>query len=211
MVEFNLPNKNSVSFYRKHFKVLFLMLILILIVPGYFLLIKPERGASQELKISAETKAALLAQNLKKLGDYKKIIDNYEKIDPAIEEKIREILPAGIDAANLYVNLQSIADKNNVLLGSINVSLQEGTAASKKKPNTTTSAGAFFGETKSEDIRGSIGKVGITITLSEVSYAKLKSIFKDLETNLRLFDIESFSYDAPGGTASIVLTSYYLE
>jgi len=53
--------------------------------------------------------------------------------------------------------------------------------------------------------------VNIELELSAVNYIDLKLFFKYLESNVRIFDVNSFVYNPENGELSLSISSYFLD
>lgn len=190
-------------FYLAKFKVLVFLVLLIIILPGYFFFVKPEYESYQKNK---QLNAQYQSQRdlaLNQLKGYKKTLSVYQAVDPLEEEKINQILPDNYDEANLYVNLESIV--KTVGLSLDNIIINPVTTQVTRRPvigkNTEAEAA----------LSNQIGLIDIELILSDVSYVKMKNFFTVLETNIRLLDVKQFNFNAVDGTLSVSLQAYYLK
>lgn len=199
--------KNKIiPFYVKHFKIFVVLLFLILLLPGYFLLINPENTKYKQNKSSALLQEQTLNQKMLQLQKYKKIIINYEALDPQDKQKIGEIIPIGPDEANLYINLESLAEQVRAEVSSINIQLNE-----EKNPTSQKVPAKTPAEPVQKNITGQLKSLTVNLSLTSISYNKIKQLFALIETNVRLMDIKSFVFSPSDGSLSLVLTAYYLR
>jgi hypothetical protein len=192
-------------FYVSRFKFLIVLLVLMIIVPGYYLLIKPQYNFYKSNLAQINRLDKELKINLKQLASNSKIITDYESINKLDKEKIEQILPATPRAADLYINLQSIAQQNNLTVESLFVNPAKQTLTKKIIPGKKTKKDSLLSGLSL------VNKINIDFDLQDVSYAKMKKFFHDMEINLRLLDIQSFSFDPENSALSLKLTAYYLK
>lgn len=196
-------NKKPQPFYVVKFKLIVFVLILIIILPGYYLLIKPQYLKYKSNLAIFNRLEKELRINLKQLNSNKKIILDYQSINQLDKDKIDYILPNKPDIANLYVNLQAVAQKNNLTLTNLSIN-----------PLKTIEKKIIFPKQESKQINKNlnlIANVEINLELESVSYAKMKKLFYDLETNLRLLDILNFEFSPSDGSLSLFLHAYHLK
>ena len=103
-------------------------------------------------------------------------------------------MPADKDVAGLFVQLQEIAEKNNLLLASVNIN---------ETPEAITAQDA---KSQIKQISVNLGLVNPAVN----SYQKIKNFLSDLELNLRLFDISAVYFTPGDKTFSVNLVTYYL-
>ncbi len=195
----------SPPFYVAKFKFLIILLVLVIIIPGYYLLIKPQYHLYKSNLAQINRLDKELKINLKQLASNSKIVSDYESINKLDKEKIEQILPTAPRAADLYVNLQSIAQQNNLSIETLFVNPAKPTPVKKIIPGK---------KIEKNDLSSGlslVNKINIDFDLQDVSYAKMKKFFRDLETNLRLLDVQTFTFDPENATLSLKLTAYYLR
>ena len=204
-------NKKKRPFYVKKFGILIILLALIILVPGYLFLAKPQYISYQKNKVLNNRFKQELEHNIKELLSYKKIFSSYEQINPFEEEQLNQILPSQIDDSSLYVNLDALVKQAGIVLDSIDIRQVDSgdnnkkSKSSKKQPKTTTQAPI------PEGLKGTLETVEIKLSLSEVSYSKIKNLLDLLEINLRLFDVQSFDFNAADSSLDLLLHTYYIQ
>ena len=128
------------------------------------------------------------------LNNLNELINDYQKISQADVGRIKNVLPADKDVAGLFVQLQEIAEKNNLLLASVNIN---------ETPEAITAQDA---KSQIKQISVNLGLVNPAVN----SYQKIKNFLSDLELNLRLFDISAVYFTPGDKTFSVNLVTYYL-
>lgn len=201
-------NKNKAPFYVAKFKILITLLLLAILVPGYLFFVKPEYQAYQKNKSLFDNQQSELEQAIKELLDHKKIILSYQEIDSLAEEKINQILPSDVNESDLYVNFSSLVERVGLVLDDISIQLI--TSSDKDKSSRQADLQATQ-EKATQTIRGELGEIQVDLSLSDVSYIKIKNLMDLLESNLRLVDVQSFHFNAQEGSLSLMFKTYYLK
>jgi len=200
-------SKKQQSFFIVYFKVLVVVLFLTLLVPGYLLLIKPERSVYQQNKaLFAENERDLTQKNARLL-EYKKVLMSYKNISPDDQEKIAEVLPYDPSEANLYVNFSSLAEAVGAQVEGISVQLGEGSAGQRSEEELIQEKSASAGQA----INGQLKTALANFELSGISYTKTKELLNLIENNLRILDVKSFKFAPAEGNLSLVMQVYYLK
>ncbi len=191
--------KEKIPSYIKNFKSIVFLIILVIIIPSYYFLIKPQYDnyKANQRKISQLEKQRQL--NIQQLLTNKKIITEYEAINQLDKNKIDQILPQQPDLANLYINLEAIVQQSGLILENMTV---EPVKVIKKK--------VVFADDPKIKKNNQLGIIDINLAVSNVSYAKMKNFFKMLEMNIRLFDIEKFNFVPAEGNLDLNFKTYYL-
>ncbi|HOZ36709.1 MAG TPA: hypothetical protein PLR18_02665 [bacterium] len=192
------------QFYIRNFKFLVLLLFVVLLAPGYFLFISPERQSHQinkELLISQERE---LEQKKSQLLELKKTLMNYESISEIDRTKVKEILPYGPSEPDLYINIASLVEASGAVMETINIELNEG-------PSGAQSEEVLIENKKNILATGQIKTARIRLGIANTSYAKMKYLFDLIENNVRLLDIKSFNFNPSEGTLDLTMVAYYLR
>ncbi len=195
--------KKAQPFYVAKFKFIIVLITVIIIAPGYYLLIKPQYNNYKNNSAIINRLEKELQINLKQLSSNRRIISDYQSINQLDKEKINRILPDTPDLANLYVNLQAIVQKNNLNLTNLSAVPEKNNI---KKPILPTQ--------QKKDVRLApdlTSKIRVNLELENVSYAKMKKLFRDLQTNLRLFDVISFDFSPSDSALRLVILTYNLK
>lgn len=194
--------KKPQPFYVVKFKVLVLIIVLLIVVPGYYFLIKPQYLKYKSNSVIVNRLEKELQINLKQLNSNKKMLLDYQFVNPLDKEKIERILPNQPDLANLYINLQAIVQKNNVDLSGITIN-----------PVKVKQKKIIFPKQQAKEESGLdlTANVEINLELKGLSYAKMKKLFHDLETNLRLLDVINFNFNPSDGNLSLSMLAYNLK
>lgn len=200
------PNNSQQKspFYIRNFKFLVFLLFVVLLVPGYFLFINPENQTYRTNKDLLANQERELEQKKNQLLELRKTLVNYESINELDRAKVKEILPYGPSEPDLYINISSLVEASGAKLETINIELNEG-------PGGGQSEEALIQDKKSALAGGQIRTARVRLSVSEINYTKVKSLFNLIENNVRLLDIKSFNFNPSEGTLDLVMVAYYLK
>lgn len=128
------------------------------------------------------------AQNLFNQG--KELRSQYEAVDADAKAKMNVMVPAKIDQIGLLSEVDAIASQSGIALS--NVTAIEGVSADKDR---------------------GVYDIGFTVN---TNYGKFKDFMRNYETSLRLFTLQSVTFDAPDKPDDlikfkVVLRTYYLK
>ncbi|MFA5021889.1 MAG: type 4a pilus biogenesis protein PilO [Patescibacteria group bacterium] len=179
----------------RYYKLVTVLLLIVIGTLSYYFILEPKY---QAVGIGGKYNLDTLNQDLNKRQNYlsnlQKLIANYQKISQEQVAKLSEILPPKEDIPDLFIQLQNLAQEQNLLLSSISINEVPDTAQAK-------------------NANSQIKKLSISLNLiggKGDSYSEIKQFLAALEYNLRLFDVNSvyFSPDSPSYTINI-FTYYY--
>ncbi len=201
-----LPQENNkkIPFYIQNFKLLVLVLFVVLLTPGYFLFIGPERSAYQRNKSFLAAQESEMEQKKSRLLELKKTLMSYDSIGETNIEKVKEILPYDPGQADLYINLSSLVEAAGVKLD--NLSIDPG-----KDKTVALNDNMLLKDKKAATASGQIRSAEINLSVSEVNYAKVKKIFELIENNIRILDVKSFNFSPTDGLLTLSLNTYYIK
>lgn len=189
-------SKNSLianaEIFVKYFSLIFVVIILLAVLgSGYLLYVLVGDDFSRLETLTGQNQKEL-ALKQEKITQLKNIKTDYEGLGESAK-KIVDALPTKADLPGIFIQLENLAVKNNLLLNSLDIANQE---AAEKEDSTVRAAG--------------LNKLSITISVSGGDYFSLKKYLADIENNLRIFDVKSLAYSPAENGYNIVLTAYYL-
>lgn len=198
------------GFLIKYFNLLAIALAAIILIVGFFLLIKPKYNKIfQEIRLSNESSESKYNAAFAHLAQLNKLKAEYEKISPEGIKKIEIMLPSEKFYEEQFVQLESIVLKNGLLLTSLQISPEEfpsgkESAAAKARNNSPEKNKA------AEDILPEeITKIKIAMSVAGVDYLGLKNLLYALENNLQLIDITNLSFSPDQKGVTIEMFAYY--
>ncbi|MBI5076763.1 type 4a pilus biogenesis protein PilO [Candidatus Falkowbacteria bacterium] len=171
-----------VKFFRL---ILTVFLVASLIGAGWFIFTAYRGNIGELSALIAERQQKYQNKNQELTGlkglkvDYANLADS--------EKKILEALPAKKDLPGLFVQLESLANKNNISLISVDFAAEEQKSSER------------------------LHKLSINIVTDSGDYFALKNFLADTEKNLRLTDVKAINFDSAGKTLNLTLNVYYYE
>lgn len=202
--------KNAIIFLARYFNFFVTGIVVVILISGYFLVISPKvKELSEKDKAVEETvfddSAPEFKERQDRLKELKKILADYEEINPDSIKKIKTMLPTRKKQEILLAEMEKIILSNGFLLSSITTEEAKGETPSKK-------TSAKEGESAPvSTILQDVKKLKITMEIIGADYNGLKNILGILENNLRLLDITKVSLNSEKENLSLEGYTYYLE
>jgi Tfp pilus assembly protein PilO len=162
--------------------------ILVYASAAYLLLFMPKIGKFMEGgEYDVRPLEGRLTEGQEYLKQIEEAVADYETVNDAHKRKLDLILPPNEDVPGLFVQIDEVARRNGVVLSAI--------------------------DTVSEDVPASISTRPIRIAANFVggSYRDFLGLLSELESLVRVVDIQSISFTSGSGNYSIVMTAYYME
>lgn len=186
----------TVGFVIKHYQLLVMGLVLLILLIGGVSLIWPKYHEISDMKnISLAGKENLLKVKTDLLKSLQSSEIDYQKIENESINKVYESLPNNIDIPGILVQMEKLTLKNDVVLLAIDINEETlpTTEAAQQSPSKI------------------IKKAKISLNLQGTSYESFKGLLNDLEYNLRIVDIDSITFSPDFKSISINLVTYYQE
>lgn len=182
----------------QYFRLITGVLIILILLIGYFVLIGPQYNSLKEKGIlNYQAQREKLANRKAYLDKLKELQAKYAQLNTKDLESLSYFLPVGEDIPGLFVQAEALAKDNGLVLQNIGVNQP---AVSSDKAGITV---------KKES--AGIGTLSLVMTLTGGSgYGGLKSFLDSLEKNVRLFDVESVNFSPDGQNYSVNAKTYYL-
>ena len=181
------------EFFIHYFRIIVLfVVILILVLFGYTFWTMYQNNVV-ELQQLIKQKQDELNNKQMELEEVQKIQLSYEDLEGE-SKKIFEALPSEESLPSVYIQLEELAIKNNLVLEAVDL----GYVAEKVDLGTGLRS-------------QTLGKVTINLSLSEGNYFTLKNYLIDIEKNIRLMDITGLIYDPSSNTYNLTLNTYYFS
>lgn len=176
--------------FARFYKLITALLVILIVVGAYFFILEPKYNKSgQENVINLDSAKDELLKRQQHFEQLQILVKNYNQISPDEIARIKMILPRNKDIPGLFVQFQELAAKNNILLTSID-----------------------FNDTPLIDNSDGVKEISINIELLSVggnAYQEVKKFIASVETNLRLFDIESVFFTPDSKSYSLTIIAYY--
>ncbi len=168
--------------------------ILILLSIGLFYTFTSDRyEESKQLHALAANYKDIL-NNVSKIEEIRDSLQaTYQSLPPADIDRVKKIMPDHNDVVRLALDLDGVAAKHGIALGSIKTNVDSSTA----------SGGVIYrSEDKLTPYENTNGIVQVSISFVS-SYEKLLEFMTDLEKNLRLMDLVSLSFQSNDEKANL--------
>lgn len=193
-------------------KLAIILLLGIGAAAGFSFYLKPEWAAFRSIR--EETDALRqISEELDALNqNYQKLLAVINSVSAADIGRIRQALPQTQEGAQLLTTLENLAGKHGLALKQIDISVNfepeqspaQASGRSVPRPNTRTLSPAPAAD----------GARTLPITLSlNGSYEAFKAFLRDLESNLRIIDVQSIAFKAAAEQnaldATLKIQTYY--
>jgi len=182
-----------IKFLVRYNKMLTLLLVVLIVSLSYFLVIAPKY---ESISIGGQYDLDALIQKREQQQQYlaqlKLLNENYQRISQGDASKLDKVLPSQKDIPGLFIQLQALAAENNFRLIAVNIDEEADQAIDENK------------------IAG-IKRLNISLNLVGGNYLSLKQFLEDVESNLRIFDVNAVYFSPDSENYSVNLFTYYFE
>ena len=167
--------------------------ILILVSGGIYLgYINGVYDQIKELKVEEEQYAEALKRSEDLNAIHDRLLTIYNGISTRDLERLEKLLPDTIDSIRLLIDMDGIAAKNGLTLSGLSA-----------QPEST------------DNEPGTVGVVQMQFS-TIASYQKFKDFMRDVESSLRVFDINSLSFNQTAGGGdnfnySVDISTYWMN
>lgn len=169
------------------FKLITILAVIIILVLSFLLILKPKYDRIIETRQELKTKQKEFSDQKIYFDEIKKLIANYQKLDPSDIEKIAKVLPTEQDIAGLFVQMEAMTNESGLNLTGLDIS--EKTVPELEKLQ--------------------IKELDVALNLSGGDYEAFKKFLSIIESNLRLMDIISINFAPEATTYALNLKTYY--
>lgn len=189
-----------------------MILSLLLVVAAlvmYFDLLTPAYASLQTEKGQELSEQQLLTNEKQIVTQVQGLVSEYQS-QTQEAQTVSMALPTGEDLSGALNQIYGLADANTINVQSISISVQAVAPAAIVAPVTDQIESAAAGAA----IVKPLGTISFDLGASG-SYENLNAFLESLETNLRLFDVQSITLAKTGGTNQdnfqygITVTTYY--
>ncbi len=198
------------AFVYKHFRIIILLEILVVLILGYFLVIKVKLSETKHYEELVQQQQ----RELTKMKDYRNRALELEKKYKIMEQEAKEdidklynILPPKEDLPNLMAQIEALTLSHNFVLGSITMSSGSDNSLAPKKSVLASSKNT---NSSSTDLIKDVN-INVFIVSDDGGYERIKELLDAFEHHIRFTDIISVSFDQDMKSCSIMLKTYYLD
>jgi Tfp pilus assembly protein PilO len=172
-------------------------------VVAYINLIRPELATVNELRARVQSGSNLLATQQQVVEQVQNLIAQFQNVEQ-VRDSVSLAVPTGEQNVSALRQIEAIANVTGVALSSID--FKTGLAKTTSKKNASSTADTLIKR---------LGTLKITMNVNG-GYDSLKLFLSNLETSMRLTNVQGFKYaPAIGGSVSDQLTveaeMYYQE
>jgi len=171
----------------RYYPTLVIFTIVVLLVVGWFLALQPQYDNYKNLNLDA--KKAELAEYESTLAKLEKTIADWNAVPAQDKAKLDYFLPTDKDIPELITMLEDIAGQSGFIATKVSLSNVE----------TPAVAGT------------DVYPMLVSMSLSGGNYTALKTFLEKVETNIRLMDVSSLSFQAGKGTYNLNIMVYYIK
>lgn len=177
-------------------KIISSILFLTASVLIFFFLIDPLYGDVKELRSNVSTYNSALSNStdLQKTRD--ELIESYKQISEKDREKLNHLLPSTINNIELILEIEKIANLHGMPVGDIKFDSTIGVKTNSDGSNSDTNAATRIVAENDPASYLPYGVFPISFSI-EGKYSVFLEFLKDLESNLRIVDIKSISFNVP--------------
>ena len=163
----------------------FVLFVASLIV--YFNLIVPAGNEEQSIKAKAISRENFVKSQQAAISQVQKLINSY-KGEGELRDVVSSILPLFPDLAGAFSQLSGLAQVNRLLIQNVTVN----PPVNQSVQGNSNASGAV-----SQPLAKPFGSVDFQMKVVG-SYGDFKSFLKNLETNIRIFDVKKIILESPG-------------
>jgi len=191
----------------KYFNWLVAFLVILVLVSGGWIYIKPQYEYLQEVKTTIteekEAELAKLQQQFFQLSGLRNVYDNLVATYQTDINKINQLLPDALGQEELMAEMEMLVERNGLLLKSLTIE------EIKEAKVLVTPATEIKPEDKADSLPSGLGKARVNLEVMGVTYGGLKNFLATIESNLRLLDIINLDFSPPGETLNLEILAYF--
>ena len=203
----------------KYFKWFVILSVVIVLVVGFFLLLKPKYDQINSLLESSQQKQQeLIRQRVEKLENLQGIIESYDNIPEHQKDKIKAILPERKTKEELFTEIKQLVEANNNKLVLKSISIHKGGEKEEDKREVTTREEAKDKKDDEQEIPKidrsvpeGVEKLKLEILVFGTNYNNIKRLLTTLENSLPIIDVTQISFSSGGNSVNLTLETYQLK
>ena len=184
---------------HRFFFVISILIFSAIIIAGYLFLVQPKYSAIAEETKTKEDQENLQLQDLQsylsRLIQYR---EQYNKIDPTDKGKIDMMIAGKYLPEDVFTNMEKLVAARGLILNSVSVSTIAGGKGDSSESAIASNASG-------------IGRATIKLSIAGVNYEGLKQLLSVIESNLQLSDVQKVDFGQDKNTATLEITTYYLN
>lgn len=193
------------SFLIQYFHIVAIVIVVAFVLLSFIFILKPKYDAIQTgIDISNDNmeleREALEKYNFR-LDGY---ISSFDKIKKKSKDRLSILLPNEDFKENLFIQFEDMAKEQGLLMTSLNIVTTDVESILNPKPNTKP-----IDSKNSSTLPEGVGVVTINMNITGLDYEGFKEYLKDIESNLRIMDINNIAYSNEAKTLSLSISTYF--
>jgi len=172
-------------------------------VSGFFVFTSPLYNEVSALKSEVASYDEALKNSKALENERDKLVAKFNLINPEDLAKLQKLLPDNIDNIRLILEIEKIASPYGMALKDVKYS----TIDKDTKPNTSVTVPGIQGGGEAPESKKDYGVWNLEFSVSG-KYADFINFNRDLESNLRIVDIDSVTFSSDGDAKSNPLQVY---
>jgi len=179
-----------------HWNWMIALLCIVIVAGAYFFIIRPYGSKIESLadeRVNLTKELRLKEEEM----EFWKTVASYQEVDERYVELMRNSLPLFPNTIDLVVNMESLAQSAGMDMEEISFGNEMGEY--EKDINTD----AY----RNVEVRD----IGVKVSLSGMTYTRLKDFVRKVESNLRLMEIRQFQFIPSSQSLSVDMKAYYIS
>jgi hypothetical protein len=190
------------KFLNDYFHWIVAIIVMIILVFGYFLLLKPRYDqATGYISILSQRNQVDFNSKNNELDKIKALLNDYNSIDKNYIDKVNVIAPVIKNKEELFSEINYLVSRDQLFLQSISLGEVSG----------YTDSNLIAMRVADQKISGNIQSVTVNISIFGTDYQGLKNILSVIENNLHLMDVPTLTFDPTGNSTIMTINTYYIK
>ena len=192
-------DRSTRAFIEKHLLIIGTGALIALALLGWFLAARPALRAYQRVSETSLSDLDLrIEERRSSLKKAKRIEEQFSQITPEDYEKLSDALPPEPGAADLIPNIESIVTLSGLTLESVSVAQSSDIQAVVPPDTAAVSA-----------LPVNVHPLSVSFRAKGSNYLTFKELLHRIETNLRLLDVPSISFNPEDEMIQMSVSAYY--
>ncbi len=179
-----------------HWNWVIALLCIVIVAGAYFFIIRPYGSKIESLadeRVNLTKELRLKEEEM----EFWKTVASYQEVDERYVELMRNSLPLFPNTIDLVVNMESLAQSAGMDMEEISF----GNEMEEYEKDINTDA------YRNVEVRD----IGVKVSLSGMTYTRLKDFVRKVEGNLRLMEIRQFQFIPSSQSLSVDMKAYYIS
>lgn len=183
------------TFLNNNFKWFIALAVIIILISGFFFLLKPKHEETLKLvRIISEQEGLDLEAKQKELEEIRDFLQSYSEVEERYIKKINSIAPPRQNKEELFTEFNYIISRNGLSLQTIDIG-----GGGEGKKESPVQAG------------NKLNQVSVRLKVRGTDYRAFKNFLSVLENNLQLMDITNINFQPSSESTEMTINTYYLD